>query len=341
MGWIGRVTAIVGLCATVGGGVTWLMTHHRQHRERAAQLALAQVQAAQGDYKNSVESYAAILKWDPLDHSVLDEQLNTTMLWAENFTVLVPEGQSATEPAGRALDEMMSILQFGLTRSKGTRAANVQAHLGWAHWLNQHIAEREFGPAAEQDFHAALATDPANVYANAMLGNWMLQNGGDFPEAVQRFHAAIDTGKALPFVRRLELGGLTSYDRPGSRRELIKAVNSMRIHGETLDPGERRRLFGFCCDIVVTDRAELIESLSAVPPQEAWQTYLWLEDSESSSSPLQALNHDYIQANLLEISGQSVLALRQYRILQQKLYNQPNIALKDAVDAAVHRLSHS
>ena len=214
MSWIGRVTAIVGLCATVAGGVTWLVTHHRQQRERTAQLALAQTQVTQGDYQASVNTYADRLKSDALDRDALDGQLNTTMLWAENFSVMVPEGQSATEPAGRALDEMMSILESGLTRSRGTRAADVQAHLGWAHWLNQHIAEREFGPAAEQDLRAARAADPTNVYANAMLGNWMLQNGGNFPEAVQHFDTAVATGKERAFVRRFQIGGLTGFDGP-------------------------------------------------------------------------------------------------------------------------------
>jgi hypothetical protein len=176
-----------------------------------------------------------------------------------------------------------------------------------------------------------------------MLGNWMLQTGGNFPEAVQHLHTAANSGKALPFVRRLQLGGLTGYDHPGSRREVMQAANAMRIHGEALDPGERRRVFGFCCDTVVTDRTELVESLSAVSEQDAWQTYLWLENAGSgdSSNPLQTLTHDYIHATLLEISGDKPEALRQYRVLQQKLRNQPNSALDVAVRAAITRLIHS
>lgn len=343
MGWIGRITAIVGFCATVAGGVTWIITHHHQQRERTAQLALAETQAKQGDYQTSVETYAAILKADPLDRAVLEDQLNAAMLWAENFSVLIPDGQSATDVAGRPLDEMTSILESGLTRSKGTRAADVQAHLGWAHWLNQHIAEREFGPAAEQNLRAALTTDPDNVYGNAMLGNWMLQNGGSFDEAIQHLNRAVATGKARPLVRGLQIGGLTGDDRPGARRELMKAVNAMRVHGEAIDPDERYRIFGFCCDLVVTDHRELNESLSAVPPQDAWETYLWLENAGSITSPdpIRPLVHEYIQANLLEISGQTPQALRQYQALQLKLRDQPSMSLREAVDAAVRRLSHS
>jgi tetratricopeptide (TPR) repeat protein len=352
MSWTGRVTAIVGLCATIGGGVTWLNTHQRQHRERAAQLALAQTQAAQGDYRASLETYAAILKPDPLDREALDGELNTAMLWAENFSISVPEGQSAAAPAARELDEMMPILESGLTRSKGTRAADVQAHLGWAHWLNEKIANREYGSATEQDFRAALAADPANAYAHAMLGNWMLQNGGDFATAVQHFRAAAATGNARPFVRRLQIAALSDNDdQTGARAELVKVADAMRTGGEPLNPDEKRRIFDLCCNALITNHAELTESLSSVPAHDAWLTYLWLEDSSAAdaSSPLRALTHEFIQANLLEISGQKTEALRQYKALQQKLragpsnrmHAGPSASLEDAVDAAVRRVSRS
>lgn len=342
MSWTGRVTAIVGLCATFAGGVTWLVAHHRQQRERSAQLQLAQIQSTQGDYEASIATYASVLASDPLDRTALDGQLNTAMLWTENFSVLVPEGQTATDLAGHMLDQMMAVLEAGLTRSHGVQAADVQAHLGWAHWLNQHIAAREFGSAAEQNLRAALAADPRNPYANAMLGNWMLQSGGDFSEAVRHFHTAVDSARAMPFVRRLQIGGLTSYDHPGARRELIRAASEMRLRGDSLDPDQRRRAFGFCCDIVVTNRTELAESLSALPAKDAWQTYLWLENAPSDPSPNspQALTHDYIQASLLEISGNRQQALVQYRIVQQRLRALPNMVLSDWVNAAVQRLSH-
>lgn len=343
MGWTGRITTLVGLCATIGGGVTWLITHQRQQREHAAQLALAQTQAAQGDYQASIQTCAAILKSDPLDRAALDTQLNTAMLWTENFSISVPDGESAAPLASRALDQMMPILESGLNRSKGTRAADVQAHLGWAHWLNQKIAEREDGPAAEQNFRAALAIDPANAYANAMLGNWMLQNNGDFTTAVHYLQAAAATGNAQPLVRQFQIAALTdSYGQKGARAALMKVANAMRTSGETLNADDKHRIFNVCCDLII-DHAELVESLSAVPPHEAWLTYLWLENAsaEDSSDPLRPLIHDFIQANLLEISGQKAQALQQYLALQQKARTQPSTSLQMAVNGAVQRLSHS
>ena len=236
MTFVGSATALIGLFASIAGGITWLVSHHRHSTERDTKMALAQAQVKQREYQAAVESYGAILKEDPLYRPAIDRQLDTAFLWDENFSVLIREGQNASDLAGPGLDELMSILDAGLARTKGTQLADVQAHIGWVHWLNQHIAEREFGNAAEQSFGAALATDPMNVYANAMLGNWELQNGRKFEDAIQHFDMAVETGKARPFVRSLQLGGLIHLESKGARREAVKAANDMRKSGESLRP---------------------------------------------------------------------------------------------------------
>jgi tetratricopeptide (TPR) repeat protein len=337
MSWVGRTTALIGLFASVGGGVTWVIHHRQQTAERQAKMALAEAQAKQGEYQASVQSYGEILKAEPLNHPALDEQLNTTMAWVEDFHVTLREGQSATEVAAPGLDEIFSILDAGLTRSKGTQAADVQAHIGWAHWLNQHIAEREFGTVAEQNLRAALASDPSNVYANAMLGNWIVQNNGNFSEAMERLNTAVSTGKARPFVRRLQLGGLIYLDKSGARAGLVRAANDMRKSGEPLDEEYRRRILGFCFDPIVTDHGELAESLSAVSPDDAWQTYLWLDDN-SEAGQGRALVHEFVNANLLEVAGKRQESLAKYRALQQELKDQPG-TMKNSVNAAIARLS--
>jgi len=213
----------------------------------------------------------------------------------------------------------------------------VQAHIGWVHWLNQHIAHREFGSAAEQNFRGALISDPSNVYANAMLGNWMLQNGASFTEAVQHLDIAVSTGKVRPFVRSHQLGGLIYLDAPGARAALIKAVDDMRKSNEPLDEGTKRRILAFCFEPIVTDHAELVESLSAVPPDEAWKTYLWLDDG-AEEGQLHALRQDFIHANVVELEGNRQEALDSYRLLDRKLENQPG-TMKSSADAAIARLS--
>lgn len=333
MSWTGRISALIGLFVTLAGGVTWLVNHHRAGVERQGKMALAVAQAKQGEYQASIQTYGEILKTDPLDQQALDGQLSSTMQWVERFSV---QGQDATGAAGPLLNQIMTILDAGFARSKGAKAADVQAHIGWAHFLNHKIAEREFGSAAEENLRAALATDPSNVYANAMLGNWMLQTHGNFSEATQHLRAAVATGKERAFVRSMQLGGLDDLDEPGARAEQIKIANDMRKAGEPLDRDSRSRIISFCFS-PMNSRKELVEVFSAVPPEEGWQTYLWLGDGARDDDSHREID-EFVQASLLETGGKRPEALGKFRALQRELKDSPG-SFKNSVDAAVARLS--
>jgi hypothetical protein len=129
-------------------------------------------------------------------------------------------------------------------------------------------------------------------------------------------------------------------DEEGARAALVKAVNDMRKNGEPLDPEDKHRILGFCCDPGVTDHAKLTESLSAVSADEAWQTYLWLDDVQGTGEDAkhQQIIHDFVAANIAEISGDKQKALSEYRAMQEQLKNQEG-TLKDSVDQAIARLS--
>jgi tetratricopeptide (TPR) repeat protein len=336
---VGGITALIGLCVTIGGGITWLANHHRQEAERQARIALAQAQEQQGDYQGAVATYDEILKGDSLYKPALDGQLAATMHWVEDFHVIGARTDDDVAPAAaKEIDQIMPVLDAGLTRTKGPQMADVEAHIGWAHWLNQGIAEREFGPAAEQNLRAALTLDPNNVYAHAMLGNWTLQNHGDFADAVRHLDAAAATGKVRPFVRRLELGGLRYLDVKGARAAQVRVANDMRIGGEPLDEAYKSRIVSFCFEPVVTDHNELTESLSAVPADDAWKTYLWLDDKASGDYRAQV--HAFVHASLLEVSGDKAGSLAEFRALAQKAKDS-NGDMKDQTAAAITRLSHS
>jgi hypothetical protein len=262
------------------------------------------------------------------------------MLWVENFQVLGGEGVDPAKLAAGKLDEIMPVLDAGLAQSKGTRQADVQAHLGWAHWLNWHIAEREYGSAAENNLRAALALDSSNVYANAMLGNWMLQNHKSFAEAVGHLNTAVAAGKARPLVRAMQVGGLLHDNVPGARAELVKAVNDMRKNNEPLDEDRKERVVGFCYSPYSTSFDELKDALGAVPEDEGWKTYQWLDGSLDNGvlNDAQDEAHAYIHANLLEAVGKRADALSEFRVLQTRLAKEPG-TMKDRVDDAVKRLS--
>jgi tetratricopeptide (TPR) repeat protein len=339
MTWIGYATALIGLGGSIVGGVRWYQGRQEHKAETAAKMAAAAALDRDGQYKAAVESYGVILKDSPLDAAALKAQLAATMDWAENFHTVLPEGQRASDVAGPDLDEMTAVLNAGLARSSGTEAADVQAHLGWAHWLNQHIAMREFGSAAPDNFQAALKTDPSNVYAHAMLANYMLQTDGNFADAVAHLNAAVATGKVRPLVRRMQIGGLYGMETPGARAELFKAANDMRKGGEPLDDGLRGRIRTYCCNPPYSDASELKESLTSVSQDEAWQTYLWLDHGvDPQHADARGFTRDYIEAYLLEIHGKKAEALEKYQTLQAKLKGTLS-SFKGPVDEAVKRLS--
>ncbi len=340
--WIGGISAVLGFVGTVTGFFGNIQGHFHHNAQLDSKMAVAQSQSRQADYQASVQSYADILKGEALYRPALDQQLQATMLWVENYHAYVQPGGDPGGSVPTQLDQIIAILDAALARTHGAAAADVQAHLGWAHWLNQHVAEREYPPdaAAERNFRAALASDPSNVYANAMLGNWMTLNGGNLADAIEHFNIAIATGKARSFVRKLQLAGLSNRDEPGARAALMKAANEMRKNREPLTADDKHRALGFCCDPAVTDHAQLTESLSAVSSDDVWQTYLWLDNPQNTGDDAQhqRMIHDFIAANIAEISGDKQKSLSEYRTLQAEL-NQGS-TLKGSVDQAMARLSH-
>jgi hypothetical protein len=344
MGWVAAATALIGLLASLSGGVRWFVAQRTQKTQLDAAMAVARGEVNQGEYEAAMRSYGEILKENPLCNPAREGQVDAAMLWVENFQVTGEEDKGVTDIAGKKLDEIMPVLDAGLARSRVAgnppRTADIEAHVGWAHWLNWHIAQREFGPSAEQELRAAVEMDGSNVYANAMLGNWMLQNNENFQEAMGHLKRAVATGRERPLVRNMELDGLLGEEVPGARAELVRAVNDMRKGGESLDGGEKHRILGFCYSPTLTDDATLTESLSAVPADDAWKTYLWVDDApdQDAADQTKMLNREFIYASLLDVGGKRPEALEKYRVLQQELKGRPG-RLKERVDDDVRRLS--
>jgi len=336
MAWIGGITAVIGLVGSVAGGITWFISRHKHHSEYQSRMALAQTEADQKQYRAALQTYGGVLHDAPLDQPALDAQLNTAMIWVERF-----EGTSDGNQSALDLDTLFPVLSLGFSRAKGVRAADVEAHLGWAHFLNAKFTQREDDSAAVDDWRGALATDPSNVYANAMLGNWILQSRGNLAEALAHLHKAVADRRALPFVRELQLGGLLYLESPGARAETVRIANEMRTDGEQLDPGVRGRIKRWCFDPVVTTHQQMVEALSAVPNDDAWKTYLWVDVSDVSDSEKEReLMQEFIHANLLELSGSRDAALREYQEIRRGTQDQPG-PLRDQVGAAIARITRT
>ena len=82
--------------------------------------------------------------------------------------------------------------------------------------------------------------------------------------------------------------------------------------------------------------------LSAVPPADTWETYLWLDQQKSSGADLdeQRLRHDFIRASIFEIEGSRREALAAFASLRSELKSRGYVGrIATHVDNAITRLS--
>jgi len=336
--WIAAATivALSLLTAARMGLGPWRASHERKLRIEQL-LHTAGAQAEQTEYESAFESYQQILRLDFSNRAAQDGQVDAAMRWLEDFHVLTPEGQKPEEVSARQLVQLTGVLEAGLARTTGkdTRAADILAHLGWAHYMNEKIAFKEFGNA-ERYFQQAIAIAPTNVYASAFLGNWLLQTGGDRAQALSHFQTALATNQERRFVRSLQLGGLYHNDAPGLRGELVKALTEMRVNQEPLDKSLQGRL-SYLYSSTASTAAELREVLAAVPLDDAWKTYLWLNPERPGDSTVE---RDLVHASLTEISGDRAKALAEFKALAIALRAQHlDGRIADYTTAAITRLS--
>jgi tetratricopeptide (TPR) repeat protein len=256
--------------------------------------------------------------------------------------VIVPEGAKGEDLAAARLDQIIPVLDAALARTngQGKRAADILAHLGWAHWLNQKLAYREFGDAAEKDLREALRLDPSNVFANAMVGNWLMQTGGSTDEALAHFRTAVAQNKERPFVRAMQLPQLIYSHEAETRIELMRVANEMRRNSEPLDARQRNGILNAYSPTMNSD-AELHQSLSAIPPEDAWATYLWVDhDRGDDSGDYRRVRHDFIHAEILELEGKRQDALAAFQNLRGELKEQRfSGRMVTHVETAITRLS--
>jgi tetratricopeptide (TPR) repeat protein len=324
---------ILWLAAAMVIGLLLFAVTHRPDLQTEQRLKTATTQIQQREYESAFHTYEQIVTAHPQNRAALDGETDAAMLWLENFSVLADDSHKAEDIAAPILAQLKGSLEAALARTngKGSRAADILAHLGWAHWLNEKIAFKEFGKA-QSFFTQALAIDPQNVFANAFLGNWLLQTKGDSNQALAHFQTALAANKQRDLVRRMQLGGLYHNDEPDMRAALVKALNDIRIHHEPLDPQLQSRL-SYLYSPTVSDATELHETLTAVAPDDAWKTFQWLNPQSSPTS-------DFVHANLTEISGNRAAALAEFKALAISLKAKGmNGRIADYTAAAVQRLN--
>jgi tetratricopeptide (TPR) repeat protein len=231
---------------------------------------------------------------------------------------------------GRTFTELVDPLLPALYRAASSpdkqTAADALAHVGFASFLkNRDDGGKRLDP--EASYRKALDLDPTNVYANALLGHWLLVSGKPVSAAQPYFEAALKTGRERAFVREYQIGALRwNRDQPGTLA-VLHVCNDMRQHGELLDLELRQRIVSATYSV---PSRELFDALEiALPPREHLATFLWLVEGMDVDGSAYTR---FFVARLSEAAGDCAKALPIYEALLRD-----DTTLVDQIEAGVAR----
>jgi Tfp pilus assembly protein PilF len=286
--WIGAAAAVISLVLSANQ----LKNVVAQHRERRAQiarlLATDSVQVRAGDFRGAWSSLEQASQLDQDDRRVQTAHEELAMRWLEEVR-LPRDGATFTEVVAK----LEPVLARGIATSHGVqRKADLIAHFGWAQYLRAREGTGGYNPDAL--YEQALATDPNNAYAHAMLGHWLTQRDRPLDSAMTHFAAALRDTRAHSFARRLELAALLDRHDDASEEQAVRVANEMRGRSEPLDDDASSRLIAIYYRRLKDLRARSA-LLSAVPPREHALTLEWLFGSPRLDESKRTLRDSYLR----------------------------------------------
>lgn len=271
--WIGVVTAVISLLLGIRQLTTWMSDVYSRQREADTLVEVARQQASRQDFPAawaSLDRAAQVRAGEAVD----DARVDIAFAWL----------QDARPGPGQRFavitDAVTPALDRALVSAQGERRAELLAHLGWVTFLRLRDGH-DGDPAAR--YQEALAIDADNVFANAMLGHWLLWRSADQMETARKhFDAALAmAGDRRTFVRQLQLAALRNRNEAGDA-ELLRVANEMRTRNERLDAGAADYMY-WIFTMRYRPNAPRTSRVSTVPDAELAATYDWVVDASPSA----------------------------------------------------------
>jgi Tfp pilus assembly protein PilF len=329
--WVGGITAVLSLIFGLQQLVGLISAHRERDRQVKELLQTSEIQERGRDYAAAWKSLEEAERVASGLREVRAAQESLAMDWLENASVN-PHEQKFSD----IVDKVAPVLDRAVPTAQGVRKADLLAHLGWAAFLRSR--DGTSGTAPEDYYRQALAADPQNAYAHAMLGHWLLWNGGHLPEAGQQFAQALASGQRRNFVRQLQLAGIENVHSDAAGIELVKVLNAMRQNGEPVDSRTREAAWYLYKSDLDPESAGRPQFLAALAPAEHLATFRWLfENADFSTS--QTWLRDFYRGILEDEAGQRGDALRTLLSVRSELPDVVVQRTRDEVNARIARLS--
>jgi hypothetical protein len=302
-----------------------------QTRRADALIAEALVQHRRGQAVEALATLARARESAPGSEAVRRTQEDVAMAWIRNVRV-----QSGTMSFAEAIKPALAVVDASLARADGVRRADLLAHSGWASFLMWRDGQRQLDPA--EWYREALALDPQNPYANAMLAHWVLQRGDDVPRAAALFATALESGRASEAVRVLQWAGYGNTRTPEADAERVRLADAMRRNGEKLTMRQAHDLWSPYYFAMTGSRdRERQRLLAAVPPDDHLSTLGWAFEEYAANEESRRQIIRYYAALLHASAGRADRAADELRTLDTELADRQG-SLRDAVQAALESL---
>ena len=341
--WVGAVTSILSLLFGLYQLTTLVAAVRERHRRvqelleieivqwRAAEFARAWAtldQAAKlADEGGSLATLVGRL--DAVRQEVRLRQEDLGMAWLRD----------ARPGPGRAFSDIVTpvlpVLERGLLGATGERKADLLAHLGWAEFLR--FRDDGVVRAPDTRYREAVQLDPKNPYAHANLGHWILWRNGPLDAATQEFAAALGSGRAHEYVRRMQLSALRNRASDAADWEILRVVNEMRKNQEAVDETTRARVFSIYTAMVGDEPAaqKVLTVLPAADQLETFQTLFYDQNFDPAKRP----SREVCLARLQEAAGRPDEALRTLLAVRAELLANRSGSLSRAINASMSRLA--
>ena len=135
----------------------------------------AQALYGQADYSGAFDAYNEILKKHPRNKTAGEARLQAAMARIRNFSVTGAEDdKSVPARAGVELAGMIRVLEPAAAKRKGREVRDYRPS-GLGALSSDFVLLRATSSKAPNPTFAKPASRHGNVYANEMLGNWLLQ----------------------------------------------------------------------------------------------------------------------------------------------------------------------
>jgi hypothetical protein len=271
-------------------------------------IASADERLRHGDNESAWRFNAKARELAPGSEDAAAQQARIAMKWIEHAQYSSAAG--GPKNFSEIVDPLRSALLERLADASIKEKADIHAHIGWANFLRY----RDGNPSADvaEEFDAAIAEDPDNLYGHVMRGFWILWQGGPIDKARKDLDFALRSSTDPAFSDHLIMSALTNITSDDFMAAAIEYADKIRQTGRNIDDHTKSQLIWYYS--IAMHSKDVLQTLSrAMPAGEQTLVLDWLRQADMDPSLKRVAA--YFIAYFTESDGKKAEALQLYRDL--------------------------